>query len=147
MKWLIIWLRFSIFTFQDAEITTCKIMMWQWLQPTWFMITICFGLFIVIQVFATKLWRKNIKWLKMSGYKSMGQNFMASSLFIHPWGILKGSGKFLSSIFSMDKYSVFKSASAFTAVLIGLTSFWLAANTLATSSIFLPLTFKPRILG
>ena len=50
---------------------------------------------------------KNIKQLKMSGYKSMGQNFMPSSSFIHQWGILKGSGIFLSSIFSLAKYSVF----------------------------------------
>ena len=51
-------MRFSTFTFQNADITTCKVMIHWWLQPTWFRITICFGIFIVIQVFATKLWRK-----------------------------------------------------------------------------------------
>ena len=59
----------------------------------------------------------------------MGQNFMPSFSFIHPRGILKGSGIFLSLIFSLGKYSVFKSASTSTAVLIGLTPFSLATNT------------------
>ena len=76
----------------------------------------------------------------------MGQNVMPSSSFIHPWGILKGSGIFLSPIFSMAKYLVFKSNSTSTAVLIGLTPFSLVANTLYTSLFFLPLTFKPQIL-
>ena len=58
MKWVTNWLRFSTFTFQDAEITTCKVMIQQWLQSTWFMITICSGILIVMQVFDTKLWRK-----------------------------------------------------------------------------------------
>ena len=75
-------MRRSIFTFQDAGITTCKVIIKQWLQPA--MITICFGIFIAIQVFAIPSSAgKKIKKLKMSGYKSLGQNFMPSSSLIH----------------------------------------------------------------
>ena len=34
MKWVINWLGFSTFTFQDPEITNFKVMIQQWLQPT-----------------------------------------------------------------------------------------------------------------
>ena len=63
----------------------------------------------------------------------MGQNFMSLSSFLHTWGNLKGNSIFLSPIFSLTKYSVFKSALSSTAVLIGLTPFSLPANTLTTS--------------
>ena len=63
----------------------------------------------------------------------MGQNFMPSSSLIYPWGILKGSDIFLSLIFSLAKYWVFKSVSTSATVLIGLTPLSLAENTLATS--------------
>ena len=53
----------------------------------------------------------------------MAQNFIPSSSFIYLWRILKESGIFLSSIFSLAKHPVFKSASTSTAVLIGLTPF------------------------
>ena len=59
---------------------------------------------------------------------------MFSSSIIHPCEILKGSGILLAPNFSLAKYSVLKLASTSTAVLISLTPFSFAANTLATSS-------------
>ena len=137
-------MRFSTFILQNAEITTCKVMIQQWWQPTWFMITICSN---IINIYShSSLCYQGLKENTLNIWKCLGIKawtktscpHLCTSIREETW---KWSGIFLSSIFNMAKYSVFKQISTSTAVLIGLTPFPLHADSLATSLLFFSLDF------